>query len=203
MRVRLATAALAGVVLVSVLAGCSDDKDPGGDDPTSAAPTGTTSSTPSETPSDTASATVEPATGPEIHLPESADLRLIAGPEWKITDNGEPLVLADASVDGALAGVRVDISEFPQIGDDLAQLAKISLRIHAQNYKARLRHTGYRDVKGVKGYVFEGTGLHFNYYEWGGLDAGNRAVVLTFMIPTELDLADYVEPALASLEWRS
>lgn len=205
MRVRLVTTALAGVVLVSLLAGCSDDKDPGGDDPTSAAPTGTASATspdPSD-PTSESSTTVEPAAGPEIHLPSAADFHLTEGLDWDITDNGAPLVLTNAPVEGALANVRIDSSEFAQIGDDLALAAKVSAENQAARYSSTLHVAGYRDLKGVRGFVLEGKGPGFNYYEWGGLDADNAMVVVTFMIPVELKVEDYVEPVLASFEWRS
>lgn len=190
-------AALAAVLLVVGLTGCSggagsSDRQAGAD------------ASPSTTTTAASPATVELASGPEIHLPAAADFRLPAGPDWDITDNGSPLVLANAPVEGALANVRIDASEFAQIGDDLAYAAKISAKVQASRYHARLHVAGYRDLGGVRGFVLEGRSkaLGFNYYEWSGLDADNALVTVTFMIPVELELEDYVEPVLASLAWR-
>lgn len=202
MRSRLVTAALAAVVLAAGLAGCSDDKGSGGDDPTPTAG-GTTSDPTSEATSPSDPAAVEPATGPEINLPTAAEFHLTEGLDWDITDNGRTLVLSNAPAEGALANVRIDASEYPQIGDDLENAAKVAARIQGSRYNARLHVAGYRDLEGVKGFVLEGKGTGFNYYEWAGLDADNALVTVTFMIPTELEVDDFVEPILASFEWRS
>ena len=57
-------------------------------------------------------------------------------------------------------------------------------------------------VDGLDGYVLEGSGKGTRFYEFGSLNADNVLTTLSFQVPSELDIEDFVEPILASLTWQ-
>ncbi len=209
MRVRRLGSLIAAAGLAVALVGCSDK----GEDPEpapspsagSTSPGGTGSEATSEpSASSESSASVAPATGQLVTLESTVTFRLPDGVEWGVYDDKTSAVVID-TVDipeGADDFVHIDATEFPQITDDLAQMAKGARTRQQERHKIPLELTGYRTIGGVSGFVLEGTGDKGQFYEWGGLDANNVLTTLVFIVPAGLDVAEWVEPVLASVQWQ-
>lgn len=199
------TSLLVAAGLVVALAGCSDDK---GDEPkgspssSSGAPSATTGD--ASAPTSDASAEVQPATGPLVSLRNTATLHLPASLEWSVFGD-KSLVVTIESKDfapGTEDFLTIDFTEFPQIDDDLARRAAVSRESQQKAKGIPLKIGANRTIGGVEGYVLEGQGPKGQLYEWGGLDADNVLTQVTFVIPNGLDVKEWVEPVLASLQWQ-
>ncbi|MEV4999543.1 hypothetical protein [Nocardioides sp. LML1-1-1.1] len=205
MRARRMTSLLAAALLVVALGACSDD---GKDEPKSSP--STSSGTPGETTSGSADPTssgpteVEPATGPLVTLHSTATLRLPASVKWR-TYGDKTTVVTIKSVDFAPGTEKfyyVDVTEFPQIDDNLARMAELARESQEGTREIPLKVGANRTIAGVEGFVLEGQGPNGQFYEWGGLDADNVLTTVAFVVPNGLDLEEWVEPVLASLQWQ-
>lgn len=194
MHIHRGTALLAAAALLIALTGCTDAEP---------SPPGAASSASAE-PSPSPSPSVVPATGPLVTLKSTATFRLPADVEWYIYDDN-PNAIAIESNDipvGADGFVQIQSTEFPQITTDLARMAQAAHDNQETTRKISLTIGENRTIAGVEGYVLEGQDDEAQYYEWGGLDADNILTVVRFTVPAGLDLEDWAEPVLASLQWQ-
>lgn len=207
MHARRMTSLLAAAGLVLALAACSDDEgDVPKGSPDSSASSGASSDATSDAsaPTSAASAEVQPATGPLVSLRNTATLRLPASLEWSVYGD-KTLVVTIESKDfppGAEDFISIDFTEFPQIDDSLARRAAVSRESQQEDTGIPLTIGANRTIGGVEGFVLEGKGPEGQFYEWGGLDADNVLTQVTFEIPNGVDVAEWVEPVLASLQWK-
>lgn len=205
MRTRRMTPLLAAASLVVALAGCSDDKgDEPGADPTPAASDSAGTTSPTDGSSTADAPEVQPATGQLITLKSTATFHLLADVKWRLFGD-KSISVAIATEDlppGADDFVYINAGEFPQIDDDLSRIAQVALKSEQKDHDIPLEIGSPRTIAGVEGYVLQGKGPGGQYYEWGGLDADNVLTTLGFVVPDGLDVKEWVEPVLASLQWQ-
>ncbi|WP_157874124.1 hypothetical protein [Psychromicrobium lacuslunae] len=151
--------------------------------------------------------TIAPATGPVVTIRQTATFRLVAGPKWYIYDNNSTTVIVKTldlikGTKGIEGFIGLEASEFPQISSDLTVMAQTARNLEQRRWKSPVRITEYRTIAGVKGFVLQSSDSEKQFYEWGGLDANNVLTVLAFKIPTGAGLDKWVEPTLASIEWK-
>ena len=125
------------------------------------------------------------------------------GTEWYITgDKTSTVVISSKDFPPAADRfVNMDMTMFPQIGDDLSHMAQTGLESVQREHDFPLKITGYRIINGVKGFVIQGAGGKGQFYMWSGLDSDNILTDFRFNIPNGLKLATWVEPVLASIRW--
>lgn len=206
MRSRRMAAVAAWTVAAVLVAGCSDDEpdrrdDPGpsGSDTTSSATAGSDGSS-SGAPSDTFSGSaVEPATGQQVRMESGISFRLTEGPDWVVDGNGTFGVVGDAELESGEL-VLLEGSELDALTDDLEVAANAALTTFETSSRPTLRREEDREVNGVTGYVLSSEGDESNFYLFGVLHEGT-SFRLFLEAPLEVDLEDWVEPILASIEW--
>ncbi len=206
---RTSAAAVAGTLLL-LLAGCGDGDRPDAVPSGTPAPTAPSASGPegsgsetsgSETSEETsASASVAPADGETVELPDAATLRLPSGPDWTIAGQGSRAVVARADADGGT--VTVLANEFPAGVADLDSLAQVELDAHlAEGDHPSIRRGEDRDVAGVTGWVLTSQDGEDGLYQFGALSDGVY-VSLAVEVTRGLSAQEWIEPVLASVEWR-
>ncbi|AJT41624.1 hypothetical protein UM93_09085 [Psychromicrobium lacuslunae] len=171
--------------------------------------TQTTSATQSAAPSATPSPTFAPATGQLFtagfgNPKQTATFRVPAGMKWLSVGNKSIVVTLKTSefVPGTEGFASIGATIFPQIDINLDRIAQLSLKSSQETLDIPLKMTGYRAIKGVKGFVFQGANTQYQAYVWGGLYSETYLTTLTIKIPKGVKLADWVEPVLASVEWK-
>ncbi|NHA01641.1 hypothetical protein G5V59_22945 [Nocardioides sp. W3-2-3] len=204
MHTRRMMALLAAASVLAALSGCSDK---GEEDP---------KTSPTSEASSSASTSAEPARPDPPHRPSSRPpdrlITLHSTVSFHLPDTVEWATYGDKSLsvvaettdvpDGAEDYVHVDATEFPRIDDDLAAMAESERTSQGKRRQIPLKTTGYRTIGGVRGFVLEGRSAKGQYYEWGALNAKNVLTTVCFIVPDGLDVADWVEPVLASLQWQ-
>ena len=203
MRSRRLAAVAAWTLMTVLVSGCSDDEADGPQDPgaSGSATTSPTADGSGDASSGTPSASqVEPATGQLVTMRSGISFRLTEGPDWGVIGEGGLGVAADAEAEGTLELLILDGSEFDAVTEDLEVAANATLKSLPESSYPTLRREEDREVNGVTGYVLRSEDDAANYYLFGALHKG-IAFSLSMEVPLELELEDWIEPILASIEW--
>lgn len=195
------------VLVAALMTGCSDEEPGGaeGPDPSpSASSTGPTGSegSPSAATESPSGPVAEPADGEEVTMLSGISFHLTKGADWLSSGSDSTAVVADAQVEGVSRAVLLEAGELTAQTDDLdvAAQASIDSRPDAEKSYPTLRREEDREVNGVTGYVLRSENDETRFYEFGVLHAGT-SFRINLEVPLEMELEDWVEPILASIEW--
>ena len=180
--------ALAGLLGVLALAGCSDD-DPVEPDP--APPAGSTDPSPSPTATESAEPAVEPAAGPEM----AGDNASVRAPEgYRVSEFGFGILNADQG------GTTLTFADLGAVAVTTPrQLAGNGL----ENFRGRPAVSYDAELGGEAAYVAVGRDSSGPYVEYGAIRGGN-AVLVSFAFPARAPKHEQdalVASVLASFSW--
>ncbi|AJT41622.1 hypothetical protein [Psychromicrobium lacuslunae] len=211
---RVSSIAAIGLIVALALAACTVDGEGPNNSPSSTPATASATSqgtqpSPPSLPTLTPSARNAPATGQLFTLylrfaEKRITFRAPTNVKWNGLNDKSTMVVLKTKDFGPgteeIAYLTASVSSHTP--DNLGSLAQRLIEAEEMSKNTSLALTGFRVVNSVKGFVLQGTGPRGERYIWAGLDSDNVLAKLDFLVPKNLKPANWVDPTLASIEWK-